>query len=452
MLKQLKTVLNKPTTPIFALFFLYLILFFRVTITNDDAVLMLEYQNLTWGDHWELIKDDYFNWSSRVLVNFVIHFLLGKPLIIFNFLNAVIAALFVKTFSKLFNQSRDVVVDWFIVFLILLYPIRYLGSAGWLVTMMTYFWPMVFGFLALVPIKKIHSGETFSRLEYLVYSAALLYSGNEELKLLVLLMLYAIYFVYFLVNKKLTRFFISQLFLLVASLIFTITTPGNGTRSLSEAVHWFPTYGMLDTVDKLDIGFFATMQSVIFEQHLFILLITILLAVSIFRTYDSMVIRLTGSLPAIILLVFGPLKQFDVLQSYHIQQLSAAVSENGLFTISTGGLFSLIKFLIVIGFSFSFAAAVMLCLESLYDNLFVLGLLISGVGSRVAMGFSPTIYSSGLRTATPLFFAIMAIGVMIFSELIHTKKLSQSEQKHLMLLMAILSTAVFILAVQLTHT
>lgn len=451
MLKQLKTVLNKPTTPIFALFFLYLILFFRVTITNDDAVLMLEYQNLTWGDHWELIKDDYFNWSSRVLVNFVIHFLLGKPLIIFNFLNAVIAALFVKTFSKLFNQSRDVVVDWFIVFLILLYPIRYLGSAGWLVTMMTYFWPMVFGFLALVPIKKIHSGETFSRLEYLVYSAALLYSGNEELKLLVLLMLYAIYFVYFLVNKKLTRFFISQLFLLVASLIFTITTPGNGTRSLSEAVHWFPTYGMLDTVDKLDIGFFATMQSVIFEQHLFILLITILLAVSIFRTYDSMVIRLTGSLPAIILLVFGPLKQFDVLQSYHIQQLSAAVSENGLFTISTGGLFSLIKFLIVIGFSFSFAAAVMLCLESLYDNLFVLGLLISGVGSRVAMGFSPTIYSSGLRTATPLFFAIMAIGVMIFSELIHTKKLSQSEQKHLMLLMAILSTAVFILAVQLTH-
>lgn len=453
MKNQLHKLVNKETAPFLLLFVLYFILFFGVKIANDDAVLMVEYQNLTWQDHWALIQHDYFNWSSRVLVNFVIHFLLGKPLIIFTFLNAVIAAIFAKTLSQLFNETKSPLVDWFIVCLILLYPLSYLGSAGWVVTMMTYFWPMVFGFVALIPIKKIQTGESFAKWEYVAYATSLIYAANEELKLLVLLLVYGAFFVYFLAKKRLNNvFFFVQLFLLAASLVFTLTTPGNGNRSLSEASFWFPTYGMLDTVDKLDIGFFATMQNVIFDRHIFLLVIAGLLSLNIFRKYDSIFIKLVGLAPTIILLLFGPLKNLDVLQHPWLERMAAGISENGLVTISTGGLFALMKYTIVVGFSFTFALAVVLALENLYKNIFALTLLVSGVGSRVAMGFSPTIYASGFRTATPLFFAIMAIGVMIVSEMLASKLLSKSEQKNLLLGLAALSAFVFVLSVLLTHT
>lgn len=453
ILEKLKKLKNKENLPFFIIFMLYLIIFFGVKIAGDDSILISKYRHLTWADHWQLIQDDYFNWSSRVLVNFVIHFLLGKPLIIFTVLNATFVTIFAKTLSKLFGGIKDkFLAHMSVVFLILIYPIYHLGTAGWVVTMMTYFWPMVFGFVALIPIKKILDGEKFKVWEYIGYSLALIYSANEEIKLIILLLLYITFCIYFALTRKKQTFFAWFLLLLsVLSLIFTITAPGNGMRSLSETFYWFPNYTMLDTVDKLDIGFFAIMQSIMFDNHLFIIFVALLMTVVIVKKYQHPLLRTVGILPSVFLLVFGPLKMMVMAYFPTIDAFALDISKNGLITISGNTMMILAKYVIVIVFSFCFSTSILLCLDNLEKNIFALTLLIAGVGSRVAMGFSPTVYASGLRTATPLFFSIIAIGIMIFSQALDNNLFTEKEKNKLSTMMTTISVIAFVTSVVMTH-
>lgn len=453
ILEKLKKLTNRENLPFFIIFMLYFVMFFGVKIAGDDAILISAYRHLTWTDHWQLIQNDYFNWSSRVLVNFVIHFLLGKSLIIFNVLNAVFVMVFAKTLSKLCGGIKDkALVHISIIFLILIYPIYHLGTAGWVVTMMTYFWPMVFGFVALIPIKKILDGEKFKVWEYVGYSLALIYSANEEIKLIILLLLYITFCIYFvIIRKKQTIFAWFLLSLSVLSLVFTITAPGNGARSLSETFYWFPNYTMLDTIDKLDIGFFAIMQSIMFDNHLFVIFVALLMTMVINKKYKNSLLRVVGIFPSMFLLVFGPLKMLFVTYFPTIDAFALSVSKNGLITISGNTMMILAKYVTVIVFSFCFATSMLLCLDNLEKNIFALTLLIAGVGSRVAMGFSPTVYASGLRTATPLFFSIIAIGVMVFSQALDNNLFTEKEKNKLSMMMKVVSVIAFIASVVMTH-
>lgn len=452
-LEKLKQLNSKENFPFLVIFILYFILFFSVAIVGDDLVLMAEYRNLTWADHWRLIENDYFNWSSRVLVNFVIHFLLGKPLIIFTFLNALFVAIFAKTLSKLFGSIKNTALsNMSIVFFILIYPIYHLGTAGWIVTMMTYFWPTVFGFVALIPIKKILEGEKFKPWEYISYSLSLIYAANEEIKLIILLFMYLTFCLYFcLKQKKQIVFAWFLLILLVFSLLFTVTAPGNGARSMSETIHWFPSYAMLDIVDKLDIGFFVIMQSVMFDNHLFMVFVTLLMMMVIFKKYKNHLLRAIGIFPCAFLLVFGPLKLIFMLYFPAIDAFALSLPHHGLITISGNSMVMLAKYIMVMLFVFCFAVSIILCLENVEKNLFALTLLIAGVGSRVAMGLSPTIYASGLRTATPLFFSIIAIGIMVFSTALDNDLFSPKEQQKLSTLMLVVSVIAFVASIVLTH-
>lgn len=424
---KLQKILNKDSYPFFIMFGIYLLLFISVDLTGDDAALLHEFQNLTWSDHWHLMLDDYFNWSSRVLVNFVIHFVLGKPIYVFILSNAIVATILSMTFSKLFVRSNFLLNNIFIISLILLFPVHYLGSAGWMITFMTYFWPMTFGFLALVPIAKIENGESFKWYEYIIYSLALIYAGNEEIELVVLLFTYLVYFAYFLFNKKHHIYMAIQLVLSLISLLFTVTTPGNGNRSNTEIINWFPAYNMLDTVDKIDIGFFSTMQNILFDNNLFILIITFILTYVVFKKYSDWLLRAVAVVPFAILMLFGPLKNLVSLFFGQLIMVSNGMTQNGLITISTDSLFSLSKFLLVVVFSVSFIATVLLCLENWFKNLFALSLLSSGVASRVAMGFSPTVYASGFRTGTPLYFGLIAIAILVFADALEKNVLNKKE-------------------------
>lgn len=447
----IKRVVRKENMPFILFFLSYLVIFFSVKIANDDSVLITEYQNLTWSDHWNLILKDYYSWSSRVLVNFVIHYLLGKPAIIFTILNAFVALALTKSFSKLFGHD-NINVNVFIVGMILIYPIQYLGTAGWLVTFMTYFWPMVAGFIALIPIRKVQDSENFRWWQFFIYSVTLIYAANEELELVVLLFVYSIFLVYFLLSKKNHPFIWVQHALLVLSLIFTITAPGNGNRSGSETFHWFPTYNMLDTVDKIDIGFFSTMQNVIFENHLFMLILTAIMFYVVHKKYSSVFLKGFAAIPMIMILFFGLLKNVILIYFSKFSLLLENVSPNGLFSITTNSMFSLAKYGLIMLFALCFMVTIFLCLDKLYSSLFAFSLLISGVASRVAMGFSPTVYASGFRTATPLYFSLIGISILIYSYAINEKIISEKEAKIITTGMLLISSLAVVSSLLLTHT
>lgn len=435
--------LTSEKLPFLLIFLAYLALFIFVPIVGDDAVLIEQYRHLTVQDHIDLIVYDYFNWSSRLLVNFVIHFLLGKHKLIFVFLNALISIIFAKSLSKLFMKSQAFLLNSFIVCMILIYPIGHLGSAGWLVTMMTYFWPVAMGFVALLPIRKIYDGEPFKKWEYLAYSSALIYSANEELELLVLLAVYLTFGVYFFKTGRLTRYYWLQNGLLLISFIFTLTAPGNSSRGNSEVINWFKSYHMLDLIDKLDIGFFYTMQNLIFENYLFMMVICFIMAAVVLKKYQDPILRAVALAPFVLTLIFGPLRPLVSSFYVHVIRLADPLGQNGLVTLSSPMSISFLKYLLIMGFAFAFMATIFLALNDTYDRLFAYSLLISGTASRVAMGLSPTIYASGFRTATPLFYGLIAIGIMTYAAALDEDLLTKRERDVFISLMAIFAAIAF---------
>lgn len=46
--------------------------------------------------------------------------------------------------------------------------------------------------------------------------------------------------------------------------------PGNSSRQLSEEATWFPTFSMLNKVDKVDIGLFTTLRNIFLDNSFYL--------------------------------------------------------------------------------------------------------------------------------------------------------------------------------------
>ena len=66
--------------PFIVLFLIYCVIFRTSIQFGDDLDLIPKYQNLTIMDQWNLIVKDYFYWSSRVIVNGIIHVIVHHTL------------------------------------------------------------------------------------------------------------------------------------------------------------------------------------------------------------------------------------------------------------------------------------------------------------------------------------------------------------------------------------
>lgn len=432
---KLRKIYESDYFPFICIFLLYVVMFSFMPIIGDDASLVNEYANLTMKDHWDLIVYDWQSWSSRVIVNFFIHFFLGKSKYIFTILNALICAALCYSFSKLFVKKEKRICNWLIVCFVLLFPIKYFGSAGWMVTTMTYFWPIALGFVSLLPIRKIMDGEKISIVESILYSLALVYSANEELMLVILFSVYFVFLIYFMKNKKVSKYYIVQMVLLLASILMLMICPGNHARSDHESIYRFRNYGMLSLLDKIDIGYSSTMQQVLFGDELFFIIVCAVLFIIVWKKYEDWFYRLIAFMPVLFTTALGPFKDFTVNLFPGLDYLTWNIDVDGLFSLTSADIPSIMKFMLYCFIALCFIISIFLCFEKDDKTLFSLTLLVSGTASRVAMGLSPTIYASGFRTATPMYMGILGIGIMGVSYMKEKRLFSKKEEDILFLIL-----------------
>ena len=434
MLNNLKIYLKEDNKKIFYIVSIAFAIIFSFASMIRDDVGGMRVEGGTIAEYWQKSVDMYSTWASRLFVNFVVFlFTDNSSTYLWGIYMGVSLYILMYSFSKLFstkeNEKKCNVV---IAGLTLLFPFQYLNSAGWIATMTTYLSPTAFGFLSLLPIKRVNEENSLHWYEYIIYSIALIYGANNEQMMVVILGCYVTATVYFVANKK-NKFIIwFQLLLSVVSFFITMLCPGNYARKKSEVISWYKTWGMFNKIDKIDLGYSTTMQNILFGSHIFIIVICCLFTYIIWKKYKQTSYVLLAGIPTLLMVLFGPLRSIIITMYPNIGGLTDSIERNGLVTVVNRGDFQAFgRYLIWAVMIIMICATVILLQSNLKMLITSFVLLVTGTASRVVIGFSPTIYASGARTFTVMYFCIIAVACYTYSNSLEQGYIDNVESKRL---------------------
>lgn len=413
---------------IFILFVLEIILTMFVTPNKFDDAYFIE--KVTNNSIISFVGDRYNWWSSRVLIEFALCFVLKTSKYLWVLIEAFMVALAGYSISKIFIKDNKNENTAMLIFMILAYPLNTMASAGWAATTVNYMWPLATGLFALIPLRKIWDGEKIRSYEYVLYTIALIFAGNAEISCAILVGAYCLFTaLYVLKNKKVHPYMVVQTLLIIASLIFILTCPGNHARNNTEISNLFKDMNMLSFLDKIGLGLTSTMGLIIGKGNVVYALFTLLIAIYIFTNYkEEKLYKIVAVIPflSIVLMyylspitnnMFHFVVDFKNLVSTEAVILSPATSNNMLYVIPI--IFSAVNFIAIV-------LSLLLIFKKLNNNVALI-VFLAGLASRLIMGFSPTIFSSGDRTMIFFEFAMIIDSILVWQELI--KKTDKNDIK-----------------------
>lgn len=413
---KIKNILNNEEFWLILFSFCFAFIICLSKIAGDDAVHVTEIGSNIFG-WWERIVEQWFSWSSRVLVNFVGSVVLGGGRIIWMLYMAISSYVMLKAMVLLFSDGKKREIAMFAIFTLMLFPFRTLMTAGWIAATTSYFGPQAFALMSMVPIKKVVKNEKICWWESILYAACLIYGTNAEQFCIVILILYLAAIIYLFTKKRSSGILWINFALTAINFIAALACPGNKVRSASEEINWFPTYRMLDFIDKADIGISTTLKWIFVDGGILILVMCIVLAFFIWQKYKEPLFRFVSVIPVIVSIGLGPLRDFFTALFPDAAFLMNDIDYYGAFNVqSLGRGVGTLQFAIFLLIAACVCAEIILLNDTIEGFLTDILLIVMGVASRCAMGFSPTVYASSTRTYTTLVVCFMAVLIHIYSK------------------------------------
>lgn len=366
----------------------------------------------------DFVTDRYSTWSSRVIIEFTLCLVLKTSKYMWILLEALMVTLVGYSISKIFTKENNRENNIMLITMILIYPYTIMHQTGWASTTINYMWPLATCLFALIPIKKLWYKEKVSFWEYPLYTASLLFAGNQEQTSAILVCFYLIFTTIMTIqDKKVKPYMIVQSAIAIASIIFILTCPGNYIRQQDE-MRRFIDFGMLTFLDKFVLGFTATFGEIIANQDIVYTLLTSLLAIYVFTNYKEKLYRAVVLVPVISILSLGHLSpitfgMFPELETFYklitVKDVILTVENcnNLYYTIPV--LFAFANF-ICIGMS-------LLLLSKKYSHNLPVLIYFAGLASRIIIAFSPTVFVSKTRTMIFFDFAMIILSYVIWQML-----------------------------------
>lgn len=357
----------------------------------------------------EFLINQYYYWASRLIIQAVnIPMVLADPWL-WKILDTLVTVIFIVNVSDMFGVGNDEgklksgVIFFFLIWLV---PMESLYSAGWITTSMNYLWTLSFGSVALRPLMHLIKNEKCSIWENIICPICALYSANIEQTAAILLGSYIVVGAYAVIVKKrkLNTICIVQLIIISALVIFSLTAPGNAVRNAAETQRCFPEFAGLGTMDKLCMGFIESTHYYLAAGYMqvcfvFAALSGILFLMASGKWYK----KLTAFIPFAFYWFFGHGGKALLYGGYLTRGLNivGVLGENrqlpGLGRYDGAQVaFQVIVYLAVLA---CVAVTIYFIHGKTEETVLELLILAAGFASRVIMGFSPTLYASGDRTA-----------------------------------------------------
>lgn len=365
------------------------------------------------------LRERYMIWSSRVVIEAVMLPVAAAGEWVWRGINICMILVLTVNVAELFGVGdRNGKVGAQILFfgLFFLIPAEELSNAGWIATTTNYLWPLALGMVALRPLNRMLKGEKCRRWECVVCPLCVLYAANMEQMCAILLGTYIVTgsYLYLVKKERPGRFFAGMLFLIAAMMVFILAAPGNAVRTAAETKTYFPEYGSISMAGRLCMGiiecghYFLAAGN---EQNVyaFAVLSGVLFLCAVVGekrkgkgwNYPAKVA--VSFFPFLFYMLFG-----QVLKTLaHEEKITRGLRVIGAlgdnrYLPQTGSfqaewvVFQITAYLCVFVCT---ALSVYLLHGKSEETLLQLIILAAGLASKVIIGFSPTVYASGQRTA-----------------------------------------------------
>ncbi len=291
--------------------------------------------------------------------------------------------------------------------LLAIYPTMCMVDAGFVATTVNYLWPITFGIISLLPLKNLLYGKKTSLALCIVIIPLMLYATNMQQMSVVMLVALTAGNIFFLFKRKIKPYLLLQNVIVAGMTAYSyyLNTVGENNRMVRETGRYFPEFLTLNVFEKLELGFSSTfygLTSQIYFPLLMSLGFMIFLCVRSFN--ENTKFRALSLLPPVfsVVLCFASPYVFGELKNYKMQK--AVYSFEPLADV----LFVITGICVVV--------AIMSLVKSRRNKIYCLCVLILGFGSRVMMGFSPTVWASGCRTFAIMLMSFVLITLVIIGE------------------------------------
>lgn len=379
-----------------SLLFLGLCLFHAITKEGGDTIIFRQYVS-QWG-LFEFLSQRYHTITGRMIWEAVLYLILKSPRWVFSWVNT--AMILGGVILCRYLMEWDSWETGIFALLLLVFPVNGLVEVGIQPGFINYVWALVLSLAALVPLRMVKKGKKVLWYHYFLFGAAALAGCNMEQTAAIVTIFYLVFAVYFWRKNMFHPILLVQLGLGGASLLFLQGCEGNVMRMEAEILSKWPGFTELGMAEKICNGWNTTVNHLYFIPNEPVLIFSCTLYVWLrLKRKRGVCSLLAGAVLGWLAVVWG-VKVLELLFHWGIQEkmngIRIFLDEQGRMTGSPATVVPLICLYSALAFGTMVAVAG--SFSDWEEAGFWLLLLGIGFASRMAMGFSPTLIASNIRT------------------------------------------------------
>ncbi|MTB35409.1 DUF6056 family protein [Streptococcus uberis] len=373
-----------------------------IPVMGDDAFFINQSFSVDW------LVGRYQQWSSRIFIEAIL-ILISKQLWLFRVFNAII---FVSLLDLLTESSfgRHIKGLFLVAIFFLFLPVTLFLSAGWLATSINYLWPITAGIFVIKQLDKTVTAKTLLGLSVLTLFA----TNQEQVCIAILLILLGKLLFLVVTKEKIHCAYYLVLVLTMMNVVLIALSPGNQSRQVQSIPTFFPEFAQFGLFDKINLGISNTSKVLLVQQNMLMLFFVTLLAVFVilyskkwYHKCLSVIPLLVVPINIILITLTNNGYTIQAFSQYLLEKQSSPALSQVLQLIATL-LTNDVSIILNVGFILIFFC-ILLCLWEMSQSLSLPYLFTVGLASHAMMGFSPSIFKSGDRTAFILYMAIIYV-------------------------------------------
>lgn len=377
------------------------------------------------GDFVNFFVERYLTWSSRTLADILSAVFTSYPIWIWQLLNICVYTLIIVITSRILelfykeNHSDVKLLLLTAIFFILLFPMFDMKTAGWVTTSINYLWTLLAFLSIFFNLLKSFSVSDKSRINTVIFFVSVIYACTFEL-LAVMTVLVLSFVLFIKIKERLSCRLEGIAFLIAVLFLFShLLCPGNLSRSLAS-VNLFSSWNTMNLVEHVNIALCSTYarltsfsSSTGVQVFLLYFIFNLLILISLHKKYKDPVIDLLFLLPFVFTYLFNQTDfQFESIYDFSESVSSFSV---GQFRYTYQPILSILLF------GMNITGLFLLFMNKSFHGIncgFLVCLFyIVSLGTRLALGLSPSVYASDYRTFIILVYFLIIIGLVLLNEI-----------------------------------